>query len=610
MNTKEKAPAAGRKYNKAGSIVWAMKGLWRMDRKFVCFVFASVPVAVVLPLVQAYFPKVLLDGIGAGEGFAQLAGVCLGLGMGIALLSILQNYLQEKPWGWLYYFTTLIQDMYLGQLEYETDYENLEKQDYREISGYARQDACQGRCSLEFIWQDVTQALIHTLGVVAYASLLAVLHPLLFVVVAAVSVFSYFTTRWQATYYEKHKHQWEKENRKIEYLQNLSEDFPLAKDIKLYGLEGWLGKMMRDYQAYVLLWEKKCSLRGVWAAMLSGLMTLVQDGAAYVFLIALLAGGSIGVGDFVFYFGVVGSIAAFLTGIMGDMAALAARADKIGYYRSWEAYPNHFNHGAGCPLPAGAVKVEFKDVWYKYAGAEGYTLKGLNLVMEPGESIALVGLNGAGKTTLVKLLCGLYAPTKGEILVDGKRIDEYNIGEYYTLISAVFQEVTALAFPIWEFVASADPERPTVREDAEAALRKAGLWDKVERLPNGMDTHLMKGIYDDGVDFSGGEMQRLLLARAIYKNGPLLVLDEPTAALDPIAENKLYLQYRELTRGKTSLYISHRFASTRFCDRIVLLENGVIAESGTHEELMALGGQYAYLFGVQSKYYKEGTVNV
>ena len=255
------------------------------------------------------------------------------------------------------------------------------------------------------------------------------------------------------------------------------------------------------------------------------------------------------------------------------------------------------------------MKVEFKDVWYKYAGAEGYTLKGLNLVMEPGESIALVGLNGAGKTTLVKLLCGLYAPTKGEILVDGKRIDEYNTGEYYTLISAVFQEVTALAFPIWEFVASADPERPTVREDAEAALRKAGLWDKVERLPNGMDTHLMKGIYDDGVDFSGGEMQRLLLARAIYKNGPLLVLDEPTAALDPIAENKLYLQYRELTRGKTSLYISHRFASTRFCDRIVLLENGVIAESGTHEELMALGGQYAYLFGVQSKYYKEGTVN-
>ena len=180
---------------------------------------------------------------------------------------------------------------------------------------------------------------------------------------------------------------------------------------------------------------------------------------------------------------------------------------------------------------------------------------------------------------------------------------------YYSMISAVFQEIKTAAFTVFEFVASVDMERETAREDAIVAMKAAGIWEKIASLSNGMDTHLQKGIYDDGVDFSGGELQKLVLARAIYKDGSILILDEPTAALDPIAENNLYLKYRELTKGKTSIYISHRFASTRFCDRIVLLGDGVIQESGSHAELMAQNGQYAYMFGVQSKYYKEDEIH-
>ena len=250
-----------------------------------------------------------------------------------------------------------------------------------------------------------------------------------------------------------------------------------------------------------------------------------------------------------------------------------------------------------------------RDVWYKYDGAEDFTLKGIDLTIEEGESLALVGINGAGKTTLVKLICGLYSPTKGEILINGKQINEYNIEEYYSMISAVFQEIRPICFTMLEYVASSDLDRLTARADAISAMKLAGIGEKIENLENGIDTHLMKGIYDDGVDLSGGEMQKLVLARAIYKNGNMLILDEPTAALDPIAENNLYLKYRELTRGKTSIYISHRFASTRFCDHIVLLEDGVIKESGTHDSLMERDGQYAYMFGVQAKYYKEGEVN-
>ena len=609
MSSKTKAPKEKPKYSRFGCLVWAIKNLWRLDKSFVFFIFAAVPIAVISPLVSSYFSKYLIDSIGAGKPFADLAWIVIFFITASLTLNVLSNFINARCNSRRYYPTCVYQTEMGYTQGYKTDFENHEKQDYKKISGYAWRDASSGNCALEFIWTDLSGALIHLLGIVTYASLLAFINPIVFVVVITVSILSYFTTLWQNKYYEKHKHLWEKESRKAGYLGGLSENLQVAKDIKLYGLEEWLNKMMSDYRAHIIMWNKRCRLRGLWASILAGLMTLIQNGVAYVVLIGMLLAGSLSAGDFVFYFGIVGSVAGFLHGVVGDVAKLNKRADKIAYYREFYDYPNKFNYGKGCELPTGAVTIELRDVWYKYDGAEDYTLKGINLTLQAGESLALVGVNGAGKTTLVKLICGFYRPTKGEILVNGKLIDEYNIHEYYTMISAVFQEIRPVCFTMFEYVASADINRPSAREDAITAMKLAGIWEKIESLENGIDTHLMKGIYDDGVDLSGGEMQKLVLARAIYKNGSLLILDEPTAALDPIAENNLYLQYRELTHGKTSIYISHRFASTRFCDRILLLGDGIIKESGTHDELMAQNGQYAYMFGVQAKYYKEGEIN-
>jgi len=609
MNSKTKAPKEKSKYSRFGCLVWAIKNLWRLDKSFVFFIFAAVPIAVISPLVSSYFSKYLIDSIGAGKPFADLAWIVIFFITASLTLNVLSNFINARCNSRRYYPTCVYQTEMGYTQGYKTDFENHEKQDYKKISGYAWGDASSGNCALEFIWTDLSSALIHLLGIVTFASLLAFINPIVFVVVIIVSILSYFTTLWQNKYYEKHKHLWEKESRKAGYLGGLSENLQVAKDIKLYGLEEWLNKMMSDYRAHIIMWNKRCRLRGLWASILAGLITLIQNGVAYVVLIGMLLAGNLSAGDFVFYFGIVGSVAGFLHGIVGDVAKLNKRADKIAYYREFYDYPNKFNHGKGCELPTGAVTIELRDVWYKYDGAEDYTLKGINLTLQAGESLALVGVNGAGKTTLVKLICGFYRPTKGEILVNGKLIDEYNIQEYYTMISAVFQEIRPVCFTMFEYVASADINRPSAREDAVTAMKLAGIWEKIESLENGIDTHLMKGVYDDGVDLSGGEMQKLVLARAIYKNGSVLILDEPTAALDPIAENNLYLQYRELTHGKTSIYISHRFASTRFCDRILLLGDGVIKESGTHDELMAQNGQYAYMFGVQAKYYKEGEIN-
>ena len=214
-----------------------------------------------------------------------------------------------------------------------------------------------------------------------------------------------------------------------------------------------------------------------------------------------------------------------------------------------------------------------------------------------------MGINGAGKTTLVKLLCGLYIPTEGEVRLNGISVTDYNILYYYSLFSVVFQDMYLLPVTIAEFIAS---DNTNIEEEkVHYVLRLAGLEQKIQSLPKGIHSHLMKGVFDDSIELSGGEKQKLMFARALYKNAPVVVLDEPTAALDPIAENELYQKYGNLTQGKTSIYISHRLASTRFCDRIVLIDNKTIAESGSHEELMKTGGKYAKMFEIQSQYYKE-----
>lgn len=228
----------------------------------------------------------------------------------------------------------------------------------------------------------------------------------------------------------------------------------------------------------------------------------------------------------------------------------------------------------------------------------------MNLILHPGEKLAVVGLNGAGKTTLIKLMCGFFDPTEGRILLDGVDIRVYNRRDYYKMFCAVFQEYGLLAGSVAMNVAQEN--KNIDMEKVKKCIAQAGLTEKIESLPNQYESLMERTVYEDAVTLSGGETQRLMLARALYKNSPIVMLDEPTAALDPLAEEDIYMKYNQMTSGRSSVYISHRLASTRFCDRIILLQDGGILEEGTHAQLMALGGQYAQLFEVQSRYYRKG----
>lgn len=292
------------------------------------------------------------------------------------------------------------------------------------------------------------------------------------------------------------------------------------------------------------------------------------------------------------------------------MTTLYRQSLDISTVREFLEYPELFLFENGKTLPFSMNRpheIQLENVSFRYPGADEYTLKNINLTIHNGEKLAVVGLNGAGKTTLEKLICGFFDPTEGRVLLDGQDIKQYNRRDYYALFSAVSQNFSLLAGTVATNVAQTEDNQAVSR--IRDCIEKAGLTGKIASLDKGLQTYLNRRVYEGGTELSGGETQRLMLARALYKRAPFIILDEPTAALDPIAEADMYNKYNEMTAGCISVYISHRLASTRFCDRILLIDNHSIAEEGSHKELLKRGGKYAQLFEIQSKYYREGDIH-
>ena len=247
--------------------------------------------------------------------------------------------------------------------------------------------------------------------------------------------------------------------------------------------------------------------------------------------------------------------------------------------------------------------IEFKNVSFRYPGSKGYALKNINACIKSGEHWSVVGLNGAGKSTFIKLLCRLYECTEGEILVNGVNIMEYDYSRYMKMLSVVFQDFCLLNFSIKENLIC---DRPDKVEDEKLLplLEEVGLKDKVDSLSMGLMTPVFRYYDQNGFEPSGGEQQKIAMARALYKNAPVLILDEPTAALDPVAEKEIYEQFDSMVRNKTAIFISHRLASCRFCDKLLVFKDGEIVERGTHESLVNLSdGLYARMYKTQEKMY-------
>ena len=465
---------------------------------------------------------------------------------------------------------------------------------------------CNNRSASESIWLDEQNFLAAALSFVVYLLLLTNTSAWLLAALTVTTAAEYFVNRRINEWGYRHRDEAAALEKKMDYVSSKAQSTVLGKDIRIFGMRPWLeavySKTLRAFDAFVERRERVY----FWTNVIDAVLTAVRNGLAYYFLLRQTLAGGMSAAEFLLCFSAVGAYAEQLNGIFTELGTLRRQSLDLCVIREYLELPDPFRMEGGKPLPEcpdGKYELRLEHVSFRYPGAEADTLHGIDLTVHPGERLAVVGLNGAGKTTLVKLLCGFYVPTAGRVLLNGEDIREFNRQEYYTLFTAVFQKFSVLEATLEENVAQTREgiDEARVRE----CLEKAGLTERVAALPDRLKTHIGRQVFEDGVLLSGGEMQRLMLARALYKNAPILLLDEPTAALDPIAENDIYQKYAAMTEGRTSVFISHRLASTRFCDRILLIDGGVIAEQGSHEELLARGGKYAELFEVQSKYYRE-----
>lgn len=369
----------------------------------------------------------------------------------------------------------------------------------------------------------------------------------------------------------------------------------------------WFQNMYSIFLAKRLHFQKKNIYRRYLANIVDGILVFLRDGIAYGFLIYSVLFKGMEISNFILYFAAVAGISTWLSGIVKNINDINGSSLNVNDLRSFLETEDKMNREVGVELPKEfelPYDIELRNLYYKYEGAEDYTINGINLSIKKGEKLALVGVNGAGKTTLVKLICGLYTPTKGEIYINGKSSKLYNRDEYYNLFSVVFQDTHLLPISIERNIASKNYE-DIDKNRMNSVIKMSGLKEKIDLLPHGKDTLLVKSVYKEAIELSGGEMQKLMLARALYKNAPIMILDEPTAALDPIAENEIYMKYNDLTNEKTSVFISHRLSSTRFCNRIIFMESGSIIEEGSHEDLMTIEGKYKSMYDMQSHYYKD-----
>lgn len=486
-----------------------------------------------------------------------------------------------------------------------TSYPNMEDKIIGEKRDKAS-DAVMRNLSGGAFWANLCSFLINILGFIVYLFMVSSLKPLLLVVIIATTIIGYFANIYFNEWYFRHREESARYMRQMGYSNRVASEMDWAKDIRLFGMQGWLNdiynRTLATFDAFIMRGQIVCFM----ANIVDAVMVILRNGIAYAYLITLTLRGELYASEFLLYFSAVTGFTTWITGILKSVTELRKDSNELSILREFLEVPEVFRFEDGEPLKVADIdkcKIELKDVSFRYPNAEKDTLSHINLTIHPGERLAIVGLNGAGKTTLVKLICGFYDPTEGQVLLNGQDIRQYNRRDYYALFSAVFQEFQLLPSTVADNVAQdvmADEDR--VKE----CLAKASLLEKIEGLPKGIYNHVGKEVYDDGIDFSGGELQRLMLARALYKESKMLVLDEPTAALDAIAEHEMYLKYNEMTEGISSVYISHRLASTRFCDRIILLADGGITEEGTHNSLLEANGKYAELFQVQSKYYQEG----
>lgn len=582
------------------NIKYMLKNWIAWDKKSLIYFFIRVPALVFQPIVTAYIPKAMIDCITEGVTVGRLTLVVGLLSVLLVLTTWFAPFMQELLNG-----SARIIRMRYAVLAFRknlyTDYKNIESPHGREKNKRAMEFYRSYYSGSSDFLDSCNQFCVCIVGIITSLALIYKINMIMILIILATCVCEFFLLKFLNKKEKKTKNERSKIFVRFDYYYNLCRDFSAAKDIRLYGFTDYfmlaVAKIIYELEAV----NQKFARQNIKVGGTRALLNLLRELVAYVYLTYLVCSSRLSVSDFIFYFGIITGFSNWIMNAVYQYSNLERCCNDCAAFREFAESTDENDNKPDIDFKD-IESIEFQNVSFKYQSAEKSTINNMSFKVNKGENIAIVGENGAGKTTAVKLLCGLYYPTSGEILINGKSNRDFSGNSYFNLFSAVFQDYYFMPMTIAENICATSNYD---KEKLFAAFEKAGISDKINTLPDKEKSYMIKDVYKNAVDFSGGEKQKLLLAKAIYKNAPVLILDEPTAALDPIAENELYLKYNEITSNKISFFISHRLSSTRFCDRILFIKDGRIAESGTHEELMALKGLYYRMYQIQSYYYKE-----
>ncbi len=583
------------------SFRFLLKLIWKFNKKYVFYAASFQLVTALVPLLSVIMPKYIIDELTGQQRIEQLfvyVGILVLTNfVGMALLSFLRGAMFTSKIKVLNSFQCMMAEKLVT-----CDFESLENPEFLDIKEKAHKilyaDGDGFGMVLDYAFNIVGKVFV-------FAGLIAVLSTLnagiVFIFVLLVLLNSLVESRVQKKYVS-----WDMEKAPIErrtmYLLNAIENFEYGKEERIYNLKDFLiskiskclGESEKFYKRQVRVMNK--------SQYFTAFTSLIRDGITYGYLIAKVLNQHIQIGSFTMYLGAVSQFSAAMNDVMSSIIGIR----RFGiYYEELDRYvnmPQKMRTGKeSIDDSASEYTIQFENVSFKYPGASTYALKNVNITISPAEKLSVVGENGAGKTTFVKLLTRLYEPTEGRILLNGIDVKEIDYDAYQGLMAAVFQDFRLFSFTLKENICFNQE-----CDDAEIVdcLRRSGFGDKLEKLPKGIYTNVYKNFEEDGFEPSGGEGQKIALARALFKNTPVVILDEPTAALDPRAEYEMYQSFNEMSKDKTTIFISHRLSSSKFCDKIAVFVGGEIVEYGSHDELYQANQLYRELFDMQAKFYQ------
>ncbi len=590
------------------------KAMFKRYPTAIPLVLIYILISVSLPFINTLIPAMAIKGITSGSVkiFLNYIGItvfCMCLFSGIKLFC--EKKMQLK------HTYNRVGTFMMGFIKkaINTDYLNIEPQPKQKIMGKAAKGVNSDGEGAEGVSKESLQFLVVVLGILSYGTVIFMLDWKILAVMFAMFFFDILIRNHAIKFGDNNRESFSEPWRKMNYYERNSMNISAGKDIRIFGLKRLFAyhydKQIQIYKRF----RHKYQLKWYYPTLSDTFFNILRDLLAYSLLIHKVLSGQIGAAEFTVYIGLVASFSEWIYDVSWNIGNLREDSHQFNEYLDFMKQKDVFEH-SDCrvkpdndkgvkPDNDNVPSIEFRNVSFTYEGSDKPVLTNVSFKISADEKIALVGNNGAGKTTIVKLLCGLYPPTSGDILIDGKNINDIGIEKYQDMISVLFQDTSPIAISVAENITGCEVEEAD-KERMEACLKKAGLYEKIQALPKKEKSYITQTLDPEGIVLSGGETQKLLLAKAMYKDGPLLILDEPTSALDPIAESKIYEEYNSMAEKKTAIFISHRLASTKFCNRILFLDGGQIIEEGSHEELMKKGGRYKEIFDIQSHYYREG----